>query len=214
MKLLLNAKPYDRSTLLNTWGHWLEALDADSPHTGRIVTAVRFDGVDIPSFRAADVISRSLSDFDAVEVDTATPRTLVFHTLTESALMAASLADSAVVVANLYRQTNMEQADAMMPELVQGIRTLVTLTDACASALGVSPETMTCNDVPFERWTNDFIGQLATLLDAQAGHDWPTVADSLEYEVEPTLRGWVSLIEHLAVVADADQASTAPVSSL
>ena len=195
MKLLLNARPYPDPTAFETWGNWLEALDADSPRTGCVVTAVRFDGVDEPVFCAADILGRRLDAFDTIEVDTAPPRVLVARTLTEAATMACSLAGAAGSVGDAFRQTDLGDAHAMLPQLVDGIRTIVTLTDACASVLGVRRETITCQGVAFDDWMAEFGRRLAGLLEAQTQRDWVTVADSLQYEIEPALRGWVPVFE-------------------
>lgn len=201
MRLLLNAKPYLHSTRLQTWGDWLHGLDADTPRAGRIVTAVRFDGVDEPAFRAAEVQDRRLDAFDSVEVETAAPRALVARTLQDGAVMTASLADAAAAVGERFRQRDLHDAHAMLPGLVDGIRSVVTLTDACASALGLRREMITCHGTAFDQWMGEFGRRLAVLLQAQADKDWVTVADSLEYELEPALREWASVFEQLATTA-------------
>jgi len=81
VKLLLNAKPFLHPTSLETWGNWLQALDASASRTGQIVTAVRFDGVEEPAFRAAQAQARRLAAFESVEVETAPPRALVARTV-------------------------------------------------------------------------------------------------------------------------------------
>lgn len=49
---------------------------------------------------------------------------------------------------------------------------------------------------------NDHIGTLVTVLEtlisAQASEDWVTVADILEYDVEPAIRRWAAVLEDLS----------------
>ena len=53
---------------------------------------------------------------------------------------------------------------------------------------------------------NEQIGTLAgvldTLISAQASEDWVTVADILEYDLEPAIRRWAALLEELTTPAN------------
>lgn len=201
MKLLLNAKPFLYPTSLETWGNWLQALDASASRTGQIVTAVRFNGVEEPAFRAAEAQARRLAAFDSVEAETAPPRALVARTVQEGAAMTAELAAAAASVGQAFRQPDLNPAHEMLPGLIDGIRSVATLTDACASALGIRRETISCQGTPFDVWMGEFGRRLAVLLQAETDKDWMTVADSLEYELEPALREWASVFDELAASA-------------
>jgi hypothetical protein len=201
--LLLNSKPYLHSTTLETWNQWLETLDRESARTSRIVTAVRFDGVDEPAFRADAVRERRLGDYAVVEVETAPRRAFVASTLRQGAAMVTSLGDAAEATAQAFRETDIEEGHEMLPRLIEGIRGAVALTDECAAALGVPQRMMVCRDRPFEQWMEEFGRRLAVLLEARHERDWLTVADSLEYEIAPALREWASTFEQLAETATA-----------
>jgi hypothetical protein len=202
VKLLLNDKPYQHPISVKTWANWLDVLDADAPRTGRIVTAVRFDGVDEPAFRATSVLERTLSAFDTIQVDTAPPRDLVAQSLRRGAILAGSLAEAAIAAGRGFRGDDRHDAHAMLPQFVEGIRSIVVIADACTTALDVQCHMLTCEGIPLDEWMHEFGRRLAALLDAEATHDWLTVADSLEYELEPSLRGWGSLLEDLAETAE------------
>jgi hypothetical protein len=201
VKLLLNTKPYLHQTSLETWGQWLEVLDRDGSRTGTIVTGVRFDGVDEPAFRAPNIRGRRLDEWRMVEVETGTERDLLLGTLKQGAGMVASLADAAGSVGEAFRQANLAEAHAMLPQLIDSVRSVVGLTDECAAALKIPRAAMLCQSVPFDRWMGEFGRRLAVLLDAQGREDWLTVADSLEYEIAPALREWGDTFEQLALVA-------------
>jgi hypothetical protein len=201
VKLMLNARPYRPANVPETWAEWLDGLDAEAATTGRIVTAVRFDGVDEPAFRAPAARTRRLSLFEEVEVDTATPLALILRTVTEAADMSTSLAAAAASVAEAFRELDISEGHDMLPQLVHGMQHIVTLTDACATALGIGTHAITCEGVPFNQWMAEFGRRLIVLLEAEARHDWPTVADCLEYEMEPALRAWSTIFEQLATAA-------------
>ena len=202
VKLLLNDKPYQLPISVKTWANWLDVLDAEAPRTGRIVTAVRFDGVDEPAFRASNILERSLGAFETVQVDTAPPRDLVALSLRRGAILAGSLAEAATAAGRAFRGDDRADAHAMLPQFVEGIRSIVVLADACTTALDLERHMLTCEGIPFDEWMTEFGRRLAALLDAEAADDWLTVADSLEYELEPSLRGWGSLLEDLAESAE------------
>ncbi len=201
MKMLLNARPFSPSDAAETWAHLLETLDAEAPKTGRIVTAIRFNGVDEPAFRAANVLARRLDEYDTVEVDTATPRALVLRTLTEGAAMTSSLSDAVEAIAEAFREPDVSDAQTMLPQLVDGIRHIVTLTDACSVALGIGLHTLTCQGTPFDRWMEEFGRRLVAVLECEGQKDWSTLADRLEFEIGPALREWSSIFEQLTTTA-------------
>jgi hypothetical protein len=201
VKLLLNDKPYLHPATLETWGQWLAVLDRDSSRAGRIVTAVRFDGVDEPAFRAARALGRRLDEASVVEVDTGSRQLLLRDTAQQGATMVTSLAASAASVGEAYRSVDLSDAHAMLPQLIDGVRSIVTLTDECAAALGTPRPAIVCHGVPFDSWMDEFGRRLAVLLDAQAHEDWLTVADCLEYEIAPALRDWGGAFEQLASIA-------------
>ena len=203
MKLLLNSKPYLHAAGLETWGEWLDLLDRDASRSGNIVTAVRFDGVDEPAFRAAAVRRRRLADCGEVAADTGTKRALLLDTLHDGATMGTSLAGAARSLGTTFRLVDLSEAHAILPQLIDGVRSLVVLTDECAAALKVPRAAMACGDVPFEQWMDEFGRRLAVLIDAQERQDWLTVADSLEYEIAPALGDWSNTFEKLAVIAQA-----------
>jgi hypothetical protein len=202
VKLLLNTKPHLRPINVETWGQWLDSLDDDSSKTGRIVTAVRFDDVDEPAFRASAIRARRLDAEGTMEVETAPRQQLVGETSQQGAIMLASLAEAAALVGDAFRQPDLSAAHAMLPQLVDGIRAVVALTDECAAALGVPRQQIELQGVSFDLWMDEFGRRLAILIDAQGAGDWLTSADSLEYEIAPSLREWVGAFEYLSAVAN------------
>jgi hypothetical protein len=201
VKLLLNSKPCLHPAGLETWGDWLDLLDRDAPRSGQIVTAVRFDGVDEPAFRAGSIRGRRLSEYESIEARTGTERTLLADTLHEAGEMVSALAAAARAVGGTFRHADLSDAHASLPQLIDGIRGLVALGDQCAAALRVPRAAMVCSGVPFDDWMGEFGRRLAVLIDAQEREDWLTVADSLEYEIAPALDEWRDAFDRLASTA-------------
>ena len=86
------SEPVD--SLLETWGELLETLDVELESTHRVVTAVRFEGVDQPSYRADDVRGRALAGLARVEVESAMAADLLHDTIMTARDSVAVLAAS------------------------------------------------------------------------------------------------------------------------
>jgi hypothetical protein len=173
-------------------------VDADARRAGHVVTAVRFDGVDEPSYRAPAVCAQRLETWSEINVHTGTPRALVIRTLGDTAVMASSLAGDAARVGEAFRQGDLGPAQAMLPQLVDGIRDIAAITDTCATALDLRVEEIRCQNSTFDRWLNEFGRRLAVVLEAQAQRDWVTLADSLEFDIEPSLGEWATVLDDLS----------------
>jgi hypothetical protein len=181
----------------DTWGGLLTTIDEALTGARRIVTDVRFDGIDEPAFRDPLVVGRSLEELAAVEVVSGTPAMLVERILGEAAASLDGLCLGAAHVADLARAHESQQAARGLLELAEGLSALVGIAGAAALALQVDLNELRCHDRP----ATALVGELTRLIDqliaAQGGGDWITVADVLQYDVEPTLRAWRPLFSSL-----------------
>jgi hypothetical protein len=62
LQCLVNNEPRLLDSGVETWGEVLSALQPDHARRRHVVTAVRFDGVDQPSFAAAEFASTPLGN--------------------------------------------------------------------------------------------------------------------------------------------------------
>jgi hypothetical protein len=180
-----------------TWADLLAVIDVTLTPKGRIVTDVRFDGIDEAAFRDPLVLGRPLGDLATVEVMTGTPAMLIERILGEAAASIEELCRGAAEVGELARAHDGQLAARGLIELAEGLSSLVGIVGAAALALQVDLEDVRCDDRP----ASVLLGELTRLVDqvitAQAGGDWITVADVLQYDLEPTLRGWQPLFTSL-----------------
>jgi hypothetical protein len=73
----VNGAAYEATTGHETWGQLLAALEKDDGSGQTIVTAVRFEGVDEPSFREAPALARAISHGVPREVGACTALELI-----------------------------------------------------------------------------------------------------------------------------------------
>jgi hypothetical protein len=186
-RVLVNNEPQNVDTGLKTWGELLAWVDGRWAGEGQLVTAARLDGVDEPSFRDPAQSARALSEWAVVEVEVATPASLVSESLQEALDGLRSLRQYAVAVGHRFRGTDMALANRGLGELSQGLQTLVGLIDALGSAIGVRLDALEWEGRSTSALLDDLGETLGNLGAAQAAEDWVTVADILEFDLEPAL---------------------------
>jgi hypothetical protein len=72
MQLTINGGAVSADSGLKKWGELFEALEQGEGMHRRVVTAVRFEGVEEPSFRDASVLARAIGEPTCVDVETST----------------------------------------------------------------------------------------------------------------------------------------------
>lgn len=200
-RLLLNGEAQTPETAQKTWGELLAWADRTAADRGLLVTAVRLDGVDEPSFREPTLVDRALEAVGVIEIDAATPASLVAESLDDALAGLDGLRTHATDVARRFRSNRLAQANAGLAELTQGLGTLVTLVEAVSGAMGIPIETVVLDGRPAFAVIEDLGQPLAELTDAQQQQDWVTVADILEFDLEPALSRVAPLFSALASVA-------------
>ena len=104
---------------------------------------------------------------------------------------------NAQVLAEHYRKYELSSGHRGLNELAAELRSLAIHVVRVSGSLGIDLS------APSEGGSlNDHIGTLVTVLEtliaAQATEDWVTVADILEYDVEPAIRRWATVLEGLS----------------
>jgi hypothetical protein len=180
-----------------TWGELLGVLDAEFGARGVLLTGVRFDGVEEPAFREPAVVARPLTAVQRVDVETATPDELLRQSLTEASEAIGQIADEVMRVATMFRRHELAPANEGLARLSADLHTFVALMTTLQGPLGISVERLTIDGVSPDEQIARLGGWLESLIGAQASEDWLTVADILEYDIEPVLRAWRTRLDAL-----------------
>jgi hypothetical protein len=196
------AEPVD--SLLETWGELLQTLDVELGSTRRVVTAVRFEGVDQPSYRADDVCGRALAGLARVEVESAGADDLLLDTIATARDSVAVLAAGAIQVADTFRGMKVSEAHTCFGELAEGVRQMTLLTATLSTAAVVDLRTLWCGPpAAFSSHVPETASQiidgvgvgLQRLLVWQTAHDWVGAADCLEFDLAPALDRWSTVFD-------------------
>lgn len=186
-RLVVNNETRSVDTALKTWGELLAWADAGCAKAGQVVTAARLDGVDEPSFRDAGQADRTLDGLAVVELDSAAPSDLVVESLNEALDGLNGLRRFTLHTAGQFRGTGITAANQSLADLSQGLRTFVSLVETLVSAMGVGLDEFVWEGRPVAALLDDIGTPIAALADAQISSDWVTVADVLEFDLEPAL---------------------------
>jgi hypothetical protein len=196
-RLTVNDRVQQPDPLPEHWAVLLKKLDESAAGRGHVVTAVRFDGVDQPTFREPAAGHLRLDTVASIEVDTADPAELLDQALAEGGRAATSLASAAGATAHAFRHESPAEANQRLALLGAGIRSLVALLAGFGAARGLNLDQVDWEGRPLSARVRDLIEQLEPVVEAQQAEDWLTVADVLEYEVQPALHAWRAIFEGL-----------------
>jgi hypothetical protein len=177
-----------------TWGELLASLDSDLCGSGRIVTAARFDGVDEPAFRDPGVVERRLDAVQKVEVESGTPVQLLLRTLDDTSAAVDELCGAARRTSDAFRGFDIKTAQLDLAELAQGLMALTSIVRAMALSLHASLQALDCDGRSVAAIMGEMLGYTEALIAAQQAGDWLSVADTIEYDIEPALGRWQGIL--------------------
>ena len=194
LECTLDQQPVSIDSGLKTWGDLLVTVDRDLAVAARAVTAVRFDGVDQPSFRDPGMAGRPLATLGQIEADSLDTHTLLQHTLAVAIEGLAVLAGGSRRVATAFRGADVSGANAELANLLEAVQSLVTLTAAIGDTACLDLTALQCGQTTGDRTIARVADALGSLVAWQQARDWVAVADGLEYELAPALAGWRDLL--------------------
>jgi hypothetical protein len=196
-RVLVNGGAEDSGHPAKTWGELLEALDRRCETRGEVMTVVRCDGVDQPTFRDASFGGQPLPGFELVEVEAVKPRELLLSTLDEAALALDALASAAQRLGVAYRGFDVSAANRELAEFAQSLVSLVVITNTVASAVSADLAQVGEGGRSSVNVIDELSTQTEALISAQRVGDWISVADTIEYDIGLTLGRWPAVLASL-----------------
>jgi len=200
----VNGLTLHAATDLETWGQLLASLERGDGPARTVVAAVRFAGVDQPTFREPETLALDLHLAAPIDVELYTTGDLVASAKTMAIGALETLAESARQTAEAFRLHNLPSAHRGLADFVSTFQLLTTLTVAVGCA---DPS---CKSSALETTRSDFLERMNTslgsLIDFDVNEDWISVADVLEYEIADLMPQWAAVIR----VAGAVEPHTLP----
>jgi len=184
----VNGLEYEAHTGLETWGQLLDALERGDGPERPIVTAVRFGGVDEPSFRESAALVRRLGMEVPVDVDICGAGELITSAVEVALDGLDPLTATARQTADAFRRHELPAAHRGLADFVSTLQMLATLTVAVSR---IDPSR---GDAASEKQSAEFLerlsGSLESLVAFNVNEDWLSVADVLEYEMAELIPAW------------------------
>lgn len=200
-RVIVNDQDVALDSGAKTWGELLARVDAQCHASGHVVTAARLDGVDEPSFRDAALIGRALDGVAVIEIETDSPAALLAGAIREASGGLDRLCKHAIDVGQRFRGRDLAPAQEGLLALVQGLQVLTSLIATIGAVLQTDLASLLWQGKPVSSMLDELGVHLEALIAAQQRQDWLTVADIVEYDVEPALRACGPLFDALGVAS-------------
>jgi len=193
---LVNDTPEPFECRPETWGQMLDTLDRTLVADRRVVTAVRFDGVDQPSFRSDGMASADLSRIARVDID-ADDATALLMGAVDAASDSLPRLVTGVRVAAAALRSGASDAQAQLVALVGAVQALVALTIAAATAAHVSMGEAAGADPHLVAACHQLEAALQVLVAHQADERWSALADALDDSLSPAIATWDDVLDRI-----------------
>ncbi len=165
-RILLDGSELDLAAGTPTWGAVLHDVDRRLAEAGRIVTDVRFDGLDEPAFREPGTLARPLRELAILEVLSGTPRGLMERCLEEAVAAISPLCAAALAVGEGFRSQKIAPANQALAELAEGLSSLIGVVGAAELAFQVDLQHLRGGG----HSAAAVVGELGSHLEALAGN--------------------------------------------
>ena len=108
------------------------------------------------------------------------------------------LAEKVLRLAELFRRQDLEPANAGLTMLSSELGDLVAMIGVMQGPLAVDPARLVLDGAAPDEQIARLGSWLESMVSAQESQDWLTVADILEYDLEPLVRGWRDILQECA----------------
>ncbi|PYR37621.1 MAG: hypothetical protein DMF89_11555 [Acidobacteria bacterium] len=168
------------------WGQVLNLLEAGQGSGRPIVTAVRFDGVVVPTFREPAMLGKTLGDVGRIEVETSTFNQLVHESALAAYESVAPLQRAVTRIAASFRGSEPNAARHDLPSLTAALQGLTVVTAMLTSATGA----VGTSRAEFDRLAGRLCVVLDDIVECQTQEDWSGIADTLDGPLSSALKQW------------------------
>ena len=186
--------------LPETWGALLAWLDRRVGAGRQVVTAVRFDGVDQPSFRHPELAGLTLDRIARIDVDAEDAGALLRATVDAASDSLPDLVAGIGETAAALRGDALD-AQGQIVALVAALQSLMTLTVAAGAAADVSCGADPRAEAIMRSACARIETALVTLVARQTDGDTRAVADALDQHLAPAVAGWTDVLTPLRMRA-------------
>jgi hypothetical protein len=187
LRISVNGLTQQASSGPENWGELLNLLESDRNGVRQIVTAVRFGGVAVPTFREPIMMARELREVGPIDIETSSVDYLLHVSARAAYDSIVPLKTAAARIAARLRSSDAPAVARDIPRLITSVQTLTTLT----AALGRARSCTEPHRSDFDALVLRLCGLVEALIALEVTADWNGVATQLDAELVPTLDAWV-----------------------
>ena len=161
---------------------------------GKIITGVKLNGTGYSEKNPHDAASVALKDIKILEIDTMSAEEMAKHFFTNGEKYLDLLIKGAEKISELFRVADETEANEHYAEYLENLRLFLQMIAQCTEVLHVD-----LSAIPFQKATvkeevQKLSGVMDQMLKVQEDEDWVMLADLLEYELIPLLKGWNEIL--------------------
>lgn len=198
----VNGRPESFENPPETWGALLAALDRRLAADRRVVTAVRFDGVDQPSFRDAVCRHTAVAGIARIDVEAEDALALLRAAVDAAGDSLPELVTGVRMAAAAVR-AGAPGAAQDLGALIVALQSLMTLTAAAATAADASLGADPASDTALAGGCARIERALAGIVTLQRAGQSSAVADALDADLAPAVAGWSDVLSPIRLRAAA-----------
>jgi hypothetical protein len=144
------------------------------------------------------VTARRLADVARVDIETATPAVFLRRVLLDAIVPLQEAADVCARLSAVYRRQDVSAGHAGLTSLASELRGLTVLVAMLTGPLQIDLGTSASDGTTAADEMETLGVAIDALVSAQESEDWLTVADVLEYDLDPAIRRWIDLLTAVA----------------
>jgi hypothetical protein len=118
------------------------------------------------------------------------PLRVVNDFLADAAAAVEEMADDVAAIAIDFRRDELTSAQDGLSRLTANLREFVVMVGVLRGPLEIDADRLTVSGVSLGDQIARLSECLQSMIDAQASRDWLAIADLLERDLQPFLRGW------------------------
>jgi hypothetical protein len=160
---------------------------------GKVITRVKLNGTGYSEENPHDAARVPSKDIKTLEIDTMSAEEMARHFFRNGGKYLDLLIKGAEKISELFRIADETEANEHYSEYLENLRLFIQMVAESKEALHLN-----LSAIPFQNATvEDEVQKLSNVMDqmlkVQENEDWVMLADLLEYELIPLLRGWESI---------------------
>lgn len=157
---------------------------------GKVITGVKLNGTGYSEENPHDAANVPMKDIKTLEIDTRSAEEMARHFFRNGGKYLDLLIKGAEKISELFRIADETEANEHYVEYLENLRLFVQMVAESKEALHLNLSAIPFQNATVEAEVQKLSNMMDQMLKVQENEDWVMLADLLEYELIPLLKGW------------------------